>query len=54
MPIPKLNLQSLPTRNFLDKTVTPTLLDGLKTLAKERQNINNFKNKKKYFNNKAT
>lgn len=34
----KLNIQALPTRNYLDKTVTPTLLDGLKTLAKERLN----------------
>lgn len=29
-------MQTLPTRNYLDKTVTPTLLEGLKTLVKER------------------
>lgn len=26
----------MPIRNYLDKTVTPTLLEGLKTLVKER------------------
>ncbi|XP_050078876.1 protein dpy-30 homolog [Anopheles maculipalpis] len=30
------NLQSLPTRQYLDQTVTPILLQGLKLLAKER------------------
>lgn len=30
------DLQSLPTRQYLDQTVTPILLKGLQTLAKER------------------
>ncbi|XP_052897777.1 protein dpy-30 homolog [Anopheles moucheti] len=30
------NLQSLPTRQYLDQTVIPILLQGLKVLAKER------------------
>ncbi|EAU76384.2 AGAP007884-PA, partial [Anopheles gambiae str. PEST] len=30
------NLQSLPTRQYLDQTVNPILLQGLKVLAKER------------------
>uniref|UniRef100_A0A2M4AZE0 Putative histone h3 lys4 methyltransferase complex subunit n=1 Tax=Anopheles triannulatus TaxID=58253 RepID=A0A2M4AZE0_9DIPT len=30
------DLQSLPTRQYLDQTVNPILLQGLKLLAKER------------------
>uniref|UniRef100_A0A1Q3FGM6 Protein dpy-30 homolog n=1 Tax=Culex tarsalis TaxID=7177 RepID=A0A1Q3FGM6_CULTA len=30
------DLQSLPTRQYLDQTVNPILLQGLKALAKER------------------
>lgn len=30
------DLQSLPTRQYLDQTVSPILLQGLQTLAKER------------------
>jgi len=30
------DLQSLPTRQYLDQTVAPVLLQGLQTLAKER------------------
>ncbi|KXJ19151.1 protein dpy-30 homolog [Exaiptasia diaphana] len=33
---PKVDLQSLPTRAYLDQTVVPILLQGLATLAKER------------------
>ena len=40
MQTPKLNLQALPTRNYFDKTVTSTLLEALKTLAKERYLMN--------------
>ena len=29
-------MQSLPTRQYLDQTVNPILLQGLKVLAKER------------------
>ncbi|XP_035678028.1 protein dpy-30 homolog [Branchiostoma floridae] len=32
----KVELQSLPTRAYLDQTVVPILLQGLSTLAKER------------------
>ncbi|XP_001638869.2 protein dpy-30 homolog [Nematostella vectensis] len=32
----KVDLQSLPTRAYLDQTVVPILLQGLATLAKER------------------
>ncbi|XP_031566208.1 protein dpy-30 homolog [Actinia tenebrosa] len=33
---PKVDLQSLPTRAYLDQTVVPILLQGLATLSKER------------------
>ena len=33
---PKVELQSLPTRAYLDQTVVPILLQGLSTLSKER------------------
>lgn len=33
---PKLDLQALPTRQYLDQTVVPILLQALSTLAKER------------------
>ncbi|KAK3591301.1 hypothetical protein CHS0354_004349 [Potamilus streckersoni] len=33
---PKVDLQSLPTRAYLDQTVVPILLQGMSTLAKER------------------
>lgn len=38
---PKVDLQSLPTRAYLDQTVVPILLQGMSVLAKERfvQNI---------------
>ncbi|KAL0983676.1 hypothetical protein UPYG_G00131170 [Umbra pygmaea] len=32
----KVDLQSLPTRAYLDQTVVPVLLQGLSVLAKER------------------
>uniref|UniRef100_A0A336KBF0 CSON006416 protein n=1 Tax=Culicoides sonorensis TaxID=179676 RepID=A0A336KBF0_CULSO len=32
----KSNLNSLPTRQYLDQTVNPILLQGLKVLSKER------------------
>lgn len=32
----KRDLQSLPTKQYLDQTVAPILLQGLQTLAKER------------------
>lgn len=32
----KVDLQSLPTRQYLDQTVVPILLEGLAKLAKER------------------
>ncbi|KAL1117647.1 hypothetical protein AAG570_003962 [Ranatra chinensis] len=32
----RVDLQSLPTRQYLDQTVVPILLQGLSTLAKER------------------
>lgn len=32
----KVDLQSLPTRAYLDQTVVPILLQGLAVLAKER------------------
>lgn len=32
----KVDLQSLPTRQYLDQTVVPILLQGLSLLAKER------------------
>lgn len=35
-PPPKFNLNSYPTRSYLDKFVTPFLLEALKQLAKER------------------
>lgn len=31
---PKSDMQSLPTRQYLDQTVAPILLQGLQTLAK--------------------
>lgn len=37
---PKSDMQSLPTRQYLDQTVAPILLQGLQTLAKGT-NINN-------------
>jgi len=33
---PGVDLQSLPTRQYLDQTVVPILLQALSTLAKER------------------
>uniref|UniRef100_A0A1B6CLJ4 Protein dpy-30 homolog n=1 Tax=Clastoptera arizonana TaxID=38151 RepID=A0A1B6CLJ4_9HEMI len=33
---PRVDLQSLPTRQYLDQTVVPILLQALSTLAKER------------------
>ena len=33
---PKVDLQSLPTRAYLDLTVVPILLQGMSTLAKDR------------------
>ncbi|XP_068682420.1 protein dpy-30 homolog [Montipora capricornis] len=33
---PRVELQSLPTRAYLDQTVVPILLQGLSTLSKER------------------
>ncbi|XP_077997670.1 protein dpy-30 homolog [Glandiceps talaboti] len=33
---PKVDLQSLPTRAYLDQTVVPILLQAMSTLAKER------------------
>merc|ERR1712141_966317 len=33
---PKVDLQSLPSRAYLDKTVVPILLQGMSVLAKER------------------
>lgn len=35
----KVDLQSLPTRAYLDQTVVPILLQGLAVLAKERYHI---------------
>lgn len=35
-PPPKINLNALPLRSYFDKTITPTLLQALKMLAKER------------------
>jgi len=32
----RVDLQSLPTRQYLDQTVVPILLQALSTLAKER------------------
>lgn len=32
----KVDLQSLPTRSYLDQTVVPILLQGMSVLAKER------------------
>jgi hypothetical protein len=32
----KVNLQSLPLRSYLDQTVVPILLEGLKLVANER------------------
>ena len=32
----KANLQSLPLRAYLDQTVIPTLIEGLKLVARER------------------
>ena len=32
----KVDLQSLPTRAYLDQTVVPILLQGMSVLAKER------------------
>ncbi|CAL1529669.1 unnamed protein product [Lymnaea stagnalis] len=33
---PKVDLQSLPTRTYLDQTVVPILLSGMSVLARER------------------
>jgi protein dpy-30 len=33
---PEENLQSLPTRQYLDRTVVPLLLEGITALSKER------------------
>ena len=33
---PRVDLQSLPTRAYLDQTVVPILLNGMSVLAKER------------------
>ncbi|KAL8614704.1 Protein dpy-30 [Nucella lapillus] len=33
---PKVDLQSLPTRAYLDQTVVPVLLQGMSVLSKER------------------
>ncbi|XP_069118977.1 LOW QUALITY PROTEIN: protein dpy-30 homolog [Argopecten irradians] len=33
---PRVDLQSLPTRAYLDQTVVPILLSGMSVLAKER------------------
>ncbi|XP_059161545.1 protein dpy-30 homolog isoform X2 [Physella acuta] len=33
---PKVDLQSLPTRAYLDQTVVPILLSGMSVLARER------------------
>ena len=33
---PRVDLQSLPTRAYLDQTVVPILLQGMSVLAKER------------------
>merc|ERR1719481_622467 len=33
---PKVDVQSLPTRAYLDQTVVPILLQGMSSLAKER------------------
>jgi len=33
---PRVDLQSLPTRAYLDQTVVPVLLNGMSVLAKER------------------
>ena len=35
-PSPSVELMSLSTRNYLDKTVVPILLDAMAVLAKER------------------
>ncbi|XP_078205705.1 protein dpy-30 homolog isoform X3 [Callithrix jacchus] len=35
----KVDLQSLPTRAYLDQTVVPILLQGLAVLAKERRSL---------------
>ncbi|XP_014388683.1 PREDICTED: protein dpy-30 homolog isoform X2 [Myotis davidii] len=37
----KVDLQSLPTRAYLDQTVVPILLQGLAVLAKERMSPQN-------------
>ena len=34
--LPKIDVQSLPTRAYLDQTVVPILLQALSTLSKER------------------
>ncbi len=34
--VPKIDVQSLPTRAYLDQTVVPILLQALSTLSKER------------------
>lgn len=36
---PKVELQSLPTRAYLDQTVVPILLQGLSSLSKDRWTI---------------
>jgi len=36
---PKVDLQSLPTRAYLDNTVVPILLQGMSVLAKERSAV---------------
>lgn len=35
-PKPRTDLQSLPTKQYLDQTVAPILLQGLQTIARER------------------
>jgi len=35
-PQPKMNIQNLPIRAYLDQTVVPILLDGMSELVKER------------------
>lgn len=35
-PLPKVDVQSLPIRAYLDQTVVPLLLQGMSQLVKER------------------
>lgn len=41
---PGVDLQSLPTRQYLDQTVVPILLQALSTLAKERYTVHDYNN----------